>query len=76
MRTPRKKRWLFSFIVLAGTLLCAEAVARVVLERSPHPVVASANPRVIYELNPSYPGINSLGMRRRRSIRRVFAISS
>jgi hypothetical protein len=63
MRTPRRKRWLFSLVVLAGALLCAEGVGRLLFERPIHAEMPSANPRLIYELNPSYPGINSLGMR-------------
>ncbi len=53
---------LFSLAILLLALLAAEALARLAFRRPPSPFVASANQKLIYELNPSYPGINALGM--------------
>jgi hypothetical protein len=60
MRGATKR--LFSAAVLLTTLLAAEAIARLAFRRPPAPFVASANQKLIYELNPSYPGINAQGM--------------
>ena len=59
MRVATKR--LFSAAMLLTTLLAAEAIARLAFRRPPAPFVASANQKLIYELNPSYPGIKPLG---------------
>ena len=62
IRTTRQKRVL-SIVIWVGSLLVAEGAARLVFPPSTPELVPSANPRLIYELNPEFPGINSFGMR-------------
>jgi len=59
------KKLLFSFAVLLSSVLVAEVPARLAFPQPIRPFVPSTNPRLIYELNPNYPGINSLGMAQR-----------
>jgi hypothetical protein len=62
MPTGHLKR-LFSLAVFLGAWMIAEGAARLVFSQPIREFVPSANPRLIYESNPAYPGINSLGMR-------------
>jgi hypothetical protein len=59
----KSKKRFFSLVVFLISWTLAETLGRVVMYNPLSLVVPSTNPRLIYELNPSYPGINSLGMR-------------
>ena len=59
---PGRKAVLATVVLLAA-MMAAEVLARAVVPEPTRPFVASRNPRLIYELHPAYPGINSLGMR-------------
>jgi lysophospholipase L1-like esterase len=56
------RKIVFSLAVLLLALLAAEPFARLAFRRPLAPFVPSANQKLIYELNPAYPGINALGM--------------
>ena len=53
----------FIFAVLILPLIVLEILARMVLHPSTPWLIASNDPQLIYELNPQFPEINSLGMR-------------
>jgi len=57
------KRCILSAGSAAVALLIVEGAGRLLLTRPTLPYVPSSNPRLIYELNPAYQGINTLGMR-------------
>jgi len=59
----RARDWRLALVALVLSLAVVEMLGRVVLPRQRQPFVPSTNPRLIYELNPSYPEINSFGMR-------------
>ena len=50
-------------ISTVGTLVVLEVVARAVARQPAYLYLPSDNPRLIYELNPQHPEINSFGMR-------------
>ena len=58
------KKSLFCLVLLAG-LLTLELIARFFFPGRISPLVVSQNDKLVYELNPDYPGINRLGMRDR-----------
>jgi GDSL-like lipase/acylhydrolase family protein len=62
IRTRNEKRRI-SLAIWLGSLLVAEGAARLAFPPKIPEMVPSANPRLIYELNPEYPGVNSRGMR-------------
>jgi GDSL-like lipase/acylhydrolase family protein len=59
----RRGARLLSIAAFLAGLSTAEVIGRRVLPNEILPVVPSTNLRLIYELNPRYPGINSFGMR-------------
>lgn len=59
----RGRRRIFALAVLVFWLVAAEMAARRVLARGPAPFVPSANPRLIYELNPVHPDMSVFARR-------------
>ena len=54
---------LLSGVFWLASLLLAEGAARLIFPAALAEFVPSENPRLVYELNPGYPGVNRFGMR-------------
>jgi len=59
----RRKKALFLAVIFLGIAAGAETCARVYEPEEMLPYIPSADARLIYELNPQWPEVNSLGMR-------------